>query len=281
MPELPEVETIRRQLGEVLVGKEIEAIEVLRSKSFEGNTKELVGKVIKGVSRKAKIMVVSFGEWEKCLMIHLKMTGQLIFWGKSRKIVGGHPTLDWVNELPSSHTRVVITFAGGDKLYFNDMRVFGWIRLVTNKFAQTVFENLPPDVTDAKFSERYLREKLKSTKAVKLIIMDQEKIGGIGNIYANDALFLAGVRPNRPGKSLTKVETGKLYKAVRRVINLGIKLGGPSASNYFDINGMGGSYQDHFLVYKRDGEKCEECGNMIKKMRLGGRGTFYCEVCQV
>ncbi len=281
MPELPEVETIRRQLGEVLVGKEIEAIEVLRSKSFEGNTKELVGKVIKGVSRKAKIMVVSFGEWEKCLMIHLKMTGQLIFWGKSRKIVGGHPTLDWVNELPSSHTRVVITFAGGDKLYFNDMRVFGWIRLVTNKFAQTVFENLPPDVTDAKFSERYLREKLKSTKAVKLIIMDQEKIGGIGNIYANDALFLAGIRPNRPGKSLTKVETGKLYKAVRRVINLGIKLGGASASNYFDINGMGGSYQDHFLVYKRDGEKCEECGNMIKKMRLGGRGTFYCEVCQV
>lgn len=281
MPELPEVETIRKQLDEVLSGKMIKEVEVLRTKSFQGDIKELEEKIIKEVRRKAKIMVVGFKDWDKCLMIHLKMTGQLIYLGKERKIVGGHPTLDWVNELPSKHTRVVITFAGGDKLFFNDMRVFGWIKMVTTKIADEMLEKLPPDVTEELFTKKYLSEILATKKAVKLIIMDQEKIGGIGNIYANDALFLAGVRPDRVGVSLNKQEIAKLYKAIMKVINLGIKLGGASASNYFDINGMGGSYQDHFLVYKRDGEKCKGCGEEITKMRLGGRGTFYCEMCQV
>jgi formamidopyrimidine-DNA glycosylase len=280
MPELPEVETIRKQLDQVLPGKVVKGIEILREKSFSGEAKTIIGRRVSDVKRKAKIMVMEFEDGEKCLMIHLKMTGQLIYLSKKRRIVGGHPTLDWVSKLPSKHTRVVITFVGGDRLFFNDMRVFGWIRLVDKIEADLIFQKLPPDVLEKMFTEKYLHEVLETKKAVKLVIMDQEKIGGIGNIYANDALYKAKIRPDRAGNSLTRLEVTRLHEAIKRVIGLGIKSGGASAESYFDINGMGGSYQDHFLVYKKDDQECEECGEKIVKTKLGGRGTFYCPKCQ-
>ena len=282
MPELPEVETIRRQLGEVLVGKKIAKIEVLREKSFGGEAKELVGWVVKKIDRKAKVIEIYFKGKEKVMIVHLKMTGQLVFVDQGKRVVGGHPTADWVKELPSKHTRVEIDFTDGAKLFFNDMRVFGWMRMVDKEKYEKEMRKTAPDVTEKEVSLEYLTSVLKrSGRAVKLVLMDQDKIGGVGNIYANDALYLTKVRPDRKSNSLSAIETKKLLVAVREVINRGIKYGGASAANYVDTKGLGGTYQDHFLVYRKDGQKCHNCGSKIEKMKIGGRGTYFCSKCQL
>lgn len=281
MPELPEVETIRRQLNEVLVGKKIKKVEVLREKSFGGDPKKLVGWEVSQVDRKSKLIEIYFKNREEILIVHLKMTGQLVFVDGEERVVGGHPTADWVSNLPSKHTRVVLNFVGGSKLFFNDLRVFGWMRMVNKEKYEKEMRKTSPDVTEKEFSLEYLTEVLKKSKrAVKLVLMDQEKIGGLGNIYANDALYLAKIMPNRKADSLSSLEIKNLLMAIREVINRGIKYGGASAANYVDTKGMGGTYQDHFLVYKRDGQPCGRCKGVIQKMKIGGRGTFYCPRCQ-
>jgi|WetSurMetagenome_2_1015567.scaffolds.fasta_scaffold56619_2 formamidopyrimidine-DNA glycosylase len=281
MPELPEVETIRRQLNESLKNRVIKGVEVLREKSFGGDPQKLNGWQVERVDRKAKIIEIYFKKQKELIIVHLKMTGQLVFADGEKRIVGGHPTADWVNALPSKHTRVVVDFEDGAKLFFNDMRVFGWMRLVDKEKYEKEMRKTAPDVTDREFSLKYLTDVLKkSGKAVKLVLMDQEKIGGVGNIYANDALYLAKVMPNRKANSMSEQEIKNLLAAIREVINKGIKYGGASAANYVDTRGLGGTYQDHFLVYKKDGQICKRCGGKIQKMKIGGRGTFYCPKCQ-
>jgi formamidopyrimidine-DNA glycosylase len=281
MPELPEVETIRRQLRGVLIGKKIKRVEVLREKSFGGDSNKLVGWEIEKVERKSKVIEIYFKGKNEMVIIHLKMTGQLVFVDGDKRVVGGHPTVDWVRDLPSKHTRVVVDFTDKSKLFFNDMRVFGWIRIVPKDRYENEMRKTAPDVTEKEFSLEYLKIVLKkSGKAVKLVLMDQEKIGGVGNIYANDALYLAKVRPDRKASSLGDKEAKSLLASVREVINKGIKYGGASAANYVDTKGMGGTYQDHFLVYKKEGQLCKICKGKIQKMKIGGRGTFYCPNCQ-
>lgn len=281
MPELPEVETIRRQLDEILVGKEIEKIDVFREKSFGGNTEELIGWKLERFDRKSKIIEIYFKEKDKVVLIHLKMTGQLVCVDGEKRVVGGHPTADWVKELPSKHTRVVISFIDGAKLFFNDMRVFGWMRVMDKQKYEKEIRKTVPDVTEKDFSLEYLKKVLsKSNKAVKLVLMDQDKIGGLGNIYANDALYLAKVMPDRKASSLSNQEVINLLASIREVINKGIKYGGASAANYVDTRGLGGTYQEHFLVYKKDGQICKKCKGNILKMKIGGRGTYFCPKCQ-
>lgn len=283
MPELPEVETIRRQLSEVLVGKKILNVEVLRKSSFGGDPKKLSGWEIKEVGRKAKVIEMFFKGKEEMVIIHLKMTGQLVYLDGKNRIAGGHPTADWVNKLPSSHTRAIFDFTDGSKLFFNDMRAFGWVRIVNQKKYENEIRKTAPDVTEKEFTLEYLSSILKKTgRAVKLVLLDQEKIGGVGNIYANDALFLARIMPNRKANSLSQEEIEKLLVSTKEVIEKGIKYGGASAADdkFVNIAGLGGKYQDHFLVYQRVGEKCNNCGGKIEKMRIGGRGTFYCSRCQ-
>ncbi len=281
MPELPEVETISRQLNEVLFGKKILKVEVLREKSFKGNEKELVGKVIDGVTRRAKMMAFHFKNWDKYLVVHLKMTGQIIYLSRSRRVVGGHPTADWVNDLPSKHTRVVIDLTDEAKVFFNDLRVFGWMKIMTRDDWEKLGQRLPPDVTNKEFTQEYFSKVLaKSGRSVKLVLLDQDKIGGVGNIYANDALYKARIDPRRKAKELSKKEASDLFEAVKEVIYLGIKYGGASVDKYVDAAGVGGKYQEHFLVYRKDGEKCKRDGQVIKKIKIGARGTYYCPGCQ-
>jgi len=281
MPELPEVETIRRQLSKTVVGKKIKEIKVLRVKSFQGLPEELEGKTVERVERKSKVIEFYFKNYAKMLICHLKMTGQLVYVDQKMRVAGGHPTADWIGELPSKHTRIIWDFSDGAKLFFNDMRVFGWMKIVEmEKYHQETRKQVP-DVIDEHFTVKYLKEVLvKAKKAIKLVLLDQDKMGGMGNIYVNDALYLAGIRPDRKANEVKENEVRKLYKAMKEVIEKGIKYGGASAANYVDLQGMGGSYQEHFLVYKNDGQMCPKSNGVIKKMKLGGRGTFYCEKCQ-
>ena len=284
MPELPEVETIRKQLDKVLKGREVVEVEVLRKKSFRGKRKNLIGKKVEGIERRAKLLVMVFKGRER-LLIHLKMTGQLVWVKRGKKrVVGGHPTADWINELPSKHTRVIIDFKNGEKLYFNDMRVFGWMKSVKENEWKKIEKEMPVDVVDKEFTVKYLKNVLKnSRRAVKMVIMDQKKMGGVGNIYANDGLYLANIRPDKKAKDLSDEEISKLHKNLIRVMKEGIKMGGATASDerFVDVYGLGGRYQEKFKIYDREGEKCRRCGEKVRKIKLGGRGTYFCSRCQI
>jgi len=280
MPELPEVETITRRLRDLVVGKSITDITVLREKSWQGDIAKVTGQTITDVSRKAKIIRFHLSN-KMNLLVHLKMTGQLIYVDKHTRVGGGHPTADWVNELPAKHTRVILSLSDNATLYFNDMRVFGWIRVVTDEQLSIHYKDLGPDVIDDVVTAEFLFKKLlKKSQAIKIVIMDNTVMCGLGNIYACDALHLAKIHPLRKANSLSFKETSRLLDASKTVLNLGIELGGATMDSYRHVDGFSGRYQEKVRVYGKDGEPCQVCGAVIKKIKLGGRGTFYCEECQ-
>lgn len=313
MPELPEVETIRRELEPVLVGQTVTSIEVLRDKSWSGDLNQVKGAEIVAIKRKAKILFIKLSntvEQLHCdtayLMIHLKMTGQLIYEATSDKeqvttdkkvntlrdyppckqdqnnrhrIVGGHPNNSWTNKLPDNHTRVVIKLSQGT-LYFNDQRVFGWVKAVDQLSVNRLMSSLPPDIVDVECDSNYFYQCLQSSRRpVKLVILDSQKIGGVGNIYANDGLFDAGIDPSRPANKLNKPESDRLLTSLKKVVNLGIQLGGATAADgkFVNTGGLGGKYQDEFLVYEQAGKVVERDGKkgVVEKFKLGGRGTYW------
>lgn len=294
MPELPEVETVVRQLKSVLVGKKLANIEVLREKSFSGDINAVLNRIIVDVLRVAKMIVIRLDEGGHVLVGHLKMTGQLVWRGdesglsadglaEKQMVAGGHPTADWLSELPSKHTRVIINFGDGSTLYFNDQRVFGWLRTMREEELERIVAGLPPDVVDDNFTVEYLWQTVTaSSRAIKLIILDQKKMGGLGNIYANDALWKARIAPGKPGNELDRRDAELLHWAIRTVIDRAIELNGSSYSHFVDTHGVGGKYQDEFLVYDREGERCRRngCKGVILKDKLGGRGTYWCSECQ-
>lgn len=308
MPELPEVETIANQLHQVLPGKTIASIQILRDKSAQTNLDPLINRSISEVRRIGKMVVISTKKVgststessrlamsqaqddKLILLVHLKMTGQLIYQKSvvssqysGERVVGGHPSQDWVEDLPSKHTRIVIEFEDGSTLYFNDMRVFGWMKVVTSDKLQELSDKMPPDVVDREFTSEYLASQLKrSGRAIKLVILDQQMMGGMGNIYANDALWWARVDPKKPAKELTEDEAERLHGALVKVLRRGIELGGATISDYKQTDGMGGNYQDETPTYFRDGKEClrSNCKETISKVKLGGRGTYFCIRCQ-
>jgi formamidopyrimidine-DNA glycosylase len=285
MPELPEVETIRLQLDHKLKGLKITDIEVLNQKSFIGRPEEVMGKRVLGVSRRAKIVLTGL-ENGLCLAIHLKLTGQLIFSSRGGGIKGcaekeAGPFK--VCELPSKFTRVIISFDNGGKLYFNDLRIFGWIKVIKD-IKEVGGEKLGPEANDEKaFTLEYFQSILSKTKKpVKLLILDQEKLAGVGNIYANEALFTAQVMPTRPANSLSNEEITKLRKAIIEVLEEAIKHKGTSDRDeaYRQTTGEKGEHQNFLQVYGQTGKPCPKCGGKVERVSLGGRGTFFCRRCQ-
>lgn len=280
MPELPEVETIKLQLNTVLPGLTIKEIKILSPKSFGGEKKEIIGKRITGIRRFGKMFVVDLDNGLS-LGIHLKMTGRLIYRGKKqpKDLKIGDPN---IQKLPSKHTRVIIYFTSGDKLYFNDLRKFGWIRVmdksqVTSRKFKLGIEPFTNDFTIEKFQKVLASSK----KPIKLLLMDQEKIVGVGNIYANEALFCAKINPKIPSNKINSSEIAVLYDKVLGVLKDGIKWRGASDDAYLDAFGQQGEVQKHFCVYNQEGKKCpNKCGGTIKKIKLGGRGTYFCPACQ-
>ncbi len=280
MPELPEVETIARRLAQVLPGRQILSVHARMVKSFVGNPEQVIGSTITGITRKAKVLTISL-DTDAVLLVHLKMTGQLIYVDETHRLGGGHPTADWTAALPSAHTRVTLELSDSAHLFFNDQRIFGWIKVVPKAQVTHEFKNTAPDIIDPAITAEYFYEKTKTRGIpIKQLLMDNTFVAGVGNIYANDALHLAGIAPNRPARSLTQDEAARLYSSARNVIELGIALGGATIDHFRHVDGFSGEYQKEVRVYGKEGTPCRICGTTILKTVLGGRGTFYCPVCQ-
>ncbi len=281
MPELPEVETIAHRLRQVVCDQQIQTITPLHDKSFQGNPLAVVSTQITDVRRKGKQLRLQLDNGHS-LAIHLKMTGQLIYVDNEHRFGGGHPTADWVQDLPSRHTRVIIEFAKGGKLFFNDQRLFGWIKLISDAELDAQWQSLPPDINEANATAEYLQNRLgKRGIPIKVGLLDSSIVGGLGNIYVCDALNEAQIHPERPAKSLSSAEWQRVTAAAKRVIEQGIELGGTTFDGkYVDVAGFAGGYQTVARVYDRKGEACLQCGGLIVKTKLAGRGTYYCEQCQ-
>lgn len=289
MPELPEVETIRRGLQKAIVGKKIRGVEVRKPKIFQGKPKEVVGATIKKIERRGKVLIIRLSG-NKNLMIHFKLTGQMVWVRESKragereseKITLGHPIPFVGAELPAKTTHVIFTIDEG-KLFYNDLRQFGWIRLVDSRQVSAISNQLGIEPFTKEFTPGRLGQIFAKTKRpIKLVLMDQGKIAGVGNIYANDALFEAGIMPTRPANTLNQGMVIKLHRAIEKVLANGLKYGGSSARDeaYIKPTGEPGSYQEHFRVYQKENQPCPKCGKTIKRIKFGGRGTFYCPKCQ-
>jgi len=247
---------------------------------------------VRRVRRFAKMLIIDFSN-NLSLAIHLKMSGQLIYRSKrkeSRSKNNRKYKDKLIANLPNKHTRVMITLGNQDKLFFNDVRKFGWMRIIQNqnnnlrtKIAniKDLTRNLGPEPLKDLTLEKF-RAIIESPKRpIKLILMGQEKIAGVGNIYANEALFSAGINPKKKAFELSKNQAARLLESLEKVLLAGIKWKGASRQNFCDIFGQKGEAQEHFLAYDREGEKCpNNCGERIKRIKLGGRGTFYCPKCQ-
>lgn len=281
MPELPEVETIRLGAKKYLVGKKIKDIEVKVPKLFLGNKKDIISSTITDVKRVAKILELVLDNG-KSILIHLKMTGQLVYQPENEKIscaVGGHMQKAYGQPLPHKYTHITYTFTDGSKLYFNDLRKFGWNKVLKSDAIARLFdENYGPEPMSEKFTEKYLKTIFsKSSKNIKEFLIDQSKIGGIGNIYSNDALYWAGILPTRQAKSLSNIEIKKLKEAIERVFKLGLKYGGSSENTYVDINGKMGKYMNHSAVYRKESDPK---GHVVNRIKMGTRSSFFCPICQ-
>lgn len=309
MPELPEVETIRRGLEKRIVGKTITDIEIKSPKNFLGDKMDVRGlKVIK-VERRAKVLAIRL-EKDKNLLFHLKMTGQLIWrspneisnyqlsvsnqisnskYQKTKKndldqFAGGHPDHSWHLPLPSSATAVIFTFGDNSKLYFNDLRKFGWCKVLSDEQLKHVFtEEYGLEPFDPKFVPEYLMGLAKKipNRKIKQFLTDQKIIAGIGNIYVDESLFAAKISPVRKVKDVTKAEWKKIIQSVKKILELGIKHGGTTDSDYVNADGEKGGMQNYLMVYRKVGQDCpNNCGDKIKRIVVGGRGTHFCPECQ-
>ncbi len=278
MPELPEVETIKRNLKPKIIGKVISDIQVLSLKNFLGNKKEVLNKKIIDIERYGKVLVIKLSN-NKYLNIHFKLTGQILYAKNINQAVFKNkiPFTNG-NKMPANTTRVIISFQDKSGLFFNDLRKFGWIK-VSNK--PLIPKGI--DVLSKKFSLEYLTKVLQSTKkSVKIVLMDQDKITGIGNIYVNDSLFSAKIHPLKQANSLKNEEIKNLYQAIIKEIKKGIKDQGSSGADEAFIlpDGSKGKHQRNFLVYQREGKPCFNCQTLIKRIKQNGRSSFFCPQCQ-
>jgi len=287
MPELPEVETVRIGLAELLPGREVRAVTHDTDKSFPNAAADvnafLVGSRVTAVRRRAKVLLIELSS-RYSLVIHLKMTGQLVFVTPTTRFGAGHPTDSLVGQLPDKSTRVNLTFVDGSQLFFNDQRKFGWMKLLPTAevpnidFMQRVGpEPLAAEFTAAEFATRLQR---RQNSTVKAVLLDQSVIAGVGNIYADESLWGAKIHPSTLVKNISAQQLSTLFTELQYVLNLAIQKGGSSNHTYVNAEGKKGSYMNFARVFRREGLNCPRCGTIITKLRVAGRGTHICPHCQ-
>ncbi len=287
MPELPEVETVRLQLMRKIIGKTIAHITVFHSKTVEHNAAfaaSLEKKTIAHIDRIGKLLIFSFeNEPDTFILAHLKMTGQFFYVaGDGVMTGGGHSMTESVStHLPNRHTRVAFHFSDGNMLYFNDMRLFGYTKLANAALVTLARKGFGPEPIDPNFDTSEFVTTLRKKKAlVKAVLLDQSFIAGLGNIYVDEALWRAKVRPTRRANRVTKAEATLIAKAAGSVMNEAISVGGTTFQHFADTGGDAGNFTDYLNVFGKQGTPCSRCGTEIVKIRAAGRGTHYCPGCQ-
>ncbi|MDR2975490.1 MAG: bifunctional DNA-formamidopyrimidine glycosylase/DNA-(apurinic or apyrimidinic site) lyase [Propionibacteriaceae bacterium] len=347
MPELPEVETVRRGLQRLIVGQRVESVQVLAPGSFGVEpgcdvNRDLLGALITDVRRRGKVLMVGLGaEVEDdmgpsgdmgshdagssydagssggagssvgagsaldcsgaaesgaagtrgvrqagavsaCLVIHLKMTGQLVYQG-DQHWGAGHPNDSLVHDLPDRSTRVIVGFEDGSRLYFNDQRKFGWVRLMTTAQADAlklITTMGPEPLTGQPWPEFLRRMRRHHATPIKAALLNQTVLAGVGNIYADEALWTARIHPATQVDALSDAALRRLLDAVREVMTTSLEFGGSTDRTYVDAEGRAGSYLSFAHVFRREGQPCPRCGTTIIKTRVAGRGTHLCPHCQ-
>ncbi len=280
MPELPEVETIRRGLSNFLKNAKIKKVEILCDKSFIGPKEIIEEQTIADIRRRGKALLIDLKNGIT-MMIHLRMTGQLIYRG-IKDFAGGHPTDSFFSELPNKQTRVVFKLENGT-LFFNDQRKFGFVKVLETKdvASDSFIKSLAKEPWDISFSE--FKENLMHHKSspIKATILDQKVIAGVGNIYADEALFYAKIHPKYTTGRLKDAEIKKLLEGIKTVMQASIDSGGSTMKTYVKADGTKGDYLRLFAkVFRRENEPCVNCGTEIIKIRVAGRGTHICPKCQ-
>ena len=288
MPELPEVETVRRGLAELLPGRMVARVAVFNSpKSFPNAPADveqfLYGARVTAVRRRAKVLMIDL-DTQHSLVIHLKMTGQLIFRGV-QSFAGGHPNDSLIGELPDRSTRVQIDFTDGSRLFFNDQRKFGWVKLLpTDEVGNLPFmQKVGPEPLDetTRAEDFIQRIRRRQNSMIKPAFLDQAVIAGVGNIYADEALWAAQIHPQTRVKNISDQQLNTLFTELRHVLQLSIDQGGSTDKNYVDAEGRKGNYLTFAHVFRREGQACHRHPDQeIIKLKVGGRGTHICPVCQ-
>lgn len=285
MPELPEVETVKLGLEQLVKGKTFSKMTLFWPKSFIPLPGvDLVGSRIVRASRRGKVLVIELEETPAtALLIHLKMTGQLVYRSPSGEIFsGGHPIQSALGDLPDKSTRILWQFQDGSKLFFNDQRKFGWVKLVNDIPSEPFIAKLGPEPLEPDFTTQVLAAACtrRSRTSIKGVLLDQSVVAGVGNIYADESLYLAKIHPARLAGTLSDTEIKVLHKSILFVLGEAIKYGGTSFTNFVNILGFRGNYLEIAKVFRKENQPCVRCGSIIKKIRVAGRGTHFCPVCQ-
>lgn len=287
MPELPEVETVRTGLERLLPGHTILDVEFDWPKEFPNDpiaVKEfMIGATITRVRRRAKVLLIDL-DTDYTLVIHLKMTGQLVYRSENEKFGAGHPNDSLIGELPDKSTRVTLTLNDA-KLFFNDQRKFGWMKLYPTVEIPNIdfMQKVGPEPLEKEFTAKVFipRIRRRNGTTIKAAILDQTVLAGVGNIYADESLWGAKIHPATRVKNVSDKKLALLLKEIKYVMGLSIEKGGSTSKNYVDAEGNKGSYMDFARVFQRNGLACSRHSDtMIEKIRVAGRGTHICPVCQ-
>lgn len=321
MPELPEVETVKLGLNKYIVGREVKSVSFDWPKSFPNSQNDvdafLIGSKICAVRRRAKVLLIDLST-DYTLVIHLKMTGQLVYVGKETNGIrnmenekwvatrkqktnnsknfniqlsedvrfgAGHPNDSLVGELPDKSTRVIMTFTDDTTLFFNDQRKFGWMRLLPRLEVPELefFKKVGPEPLEKEFTPAVFIERIRkrANTSIKAALLDQKVLAGVGNIYADESLWGAKIHPAMLVRNVTDAKLKTLHRELLFVLRLAIEKGGSTDRNYVNVEGKRGSYIDFARVFRRENLPCPRCNTIVQKSRVAGRGTHTCPKCQV
>lgn len=300
MPELPEVEVVRRQLESHILNREIESVELLHPKTTRKNPEFadfLAGQCFSKIERIGKLLTFSVSKPSTIhhqppttyMLAHLKMTGQFIFVDEKQKVGGGHSLTESDFELPHRHTRVIFHFKDGSTLYFNDMRLFGYLQLVSFAEKEQIWNRygIEPgrdNYTWTNFEKIFLKHPPEKGEpkgvSLKALLLNQKVISGLGNIYVDEACYRSKVLPFRTVDTLKEKEKKALFKHCSDVMMDSIEQGGTTFYSFITADGKKGNFSDHLEVFDRAGQPCFKCGNVISKIKHASRGTHFCSTCQ-
>ena len=288
MPELPEVEVVKRSLVNKIQNSIIKAVKIndgrLRYRVDKNKIKKIIGLRIKKISRRSKFLLFFFNN-ETVMLVHLGMTGKFFFINQKNTKYKTSFYYDINEDKDKKHDRVIFDLSKNRKLIYNDVRKFGFIKFDQKKNVDQNLhlKNLGPEPLEKNFNFSYFKQYIiNKNRTIKDILMDQKFISGLGNIYVNETLFYSGIKPTKKVKNLSESEIRKIIKFTKKILSKAITLGGSSIKNFSSDNGKKGSFQQYFSIYGKKGDKCSKksCDSNIIKIVISNRATFYCNKCQ-